>query len=761
MVKQRTCVNGGALALALVMLAGCPKTKPQPDAGVPDACNDKNEALTSPDCVLTLDNTPKLGFISYNGDEDWFRMEMPATLTARSLLHVRAGYGAPNTAVNLSLNVLRDDGAHSLGNGVDSHGQGAPKPVDLVFRFTEPNAKLLALLSDGHLNSPVPIYDVNSQYSVQAEVLTDPDPNEPNDNTPTAVNLSPAGAYVEGQQTGYLSTTDDVDRFTFTVTPSTSGKRRIAYVHLTTQLPPFPPPPYRISFTLLDKSGTPLVEKHAQFNFQAADLATAWLVQPDTYQVVVQAYHSPNTPGPVPGDLRQQYTLDVRVMDETDSHEPNDAASTTVNVTLGAVDGPPSSVSGRLEHQGDQDFFSFGIPANPNPSVIHYQLTWGTNPAARFPSLPGALDRQVRFFTFPSSIPACKTDLTVCPRGDEGDPGLIALVNKFCDQSLCLRSERDESLVFPNLKNFEGTLPIPPHAGTMVLVAYVGDDQNDWADDSDYTLQLQWKSDPDEASRYSGGVEQVTVLPMTVDVPTSASFPAPPAGATTLSGTLSHGYGRLYNFIPANGDGVRGPEDYDAVPSDVDRYEIDLPPQDPAAGPLDRTWELQWKVDHTADGGYAHDLGLDIMFCDGDMLDGGSCTPVGSAPYQPQTLVYTGDSLASWHNASGGALQPVYDRAVTPASETVTARAYGCYCFEPRYTKGGKLFVNVTAVDRSRYDEVPYAVRMAITSYPKAYPLPNDAGTKLCPPPTLPDAGSDGGTSDGGYLPGCRFTQQP
>jgi hypothetical protein len=76
----------------------------------------------------------------------------------------------------------------------------------------------------------------------------------------------------------------------------------------------------------------------------------------------------------------------------------------------------------------------------------------------------------------------------------------------------------------------------------------------------------------------------------------------------------------------------------------------------------------------------------------------------------------------------------------------VLARAYGCFCFEPRFVAGGKFFVNVSAVDRNTYvPAAPYEIWTAFTGYPQSY-QGADGGMISCPP-TGPDAG-------------CQFTQQ-
>jgi hypothetical protein len=339
-------------------------------------------------------------------------------------------------------------------------------------------------------------------------------------------------------------------------------------------------------------------------------------------------------------------------------------------------------------------------------------------------------------------------DPTICPKGYEpfNDPWARLSVEGFCQGSnppLCLQSSRDESVNFANLKNFEGALLIPPHGSTLRYFVVVRDAQDNWADDKDYQLFVEWLSASEEASFYFGGsTKQTKVLSLFSDVPTSASFPVPPGGATQMNGLLSYGYGRWNLNQVQNGQGVRAEQDYDSIISDTDRYELDFPGGLPA--PLDRTWELQWRVAAQAGGASSYDLSLELQFCDGNSPDAGSgCVVVDrSSRGNKLVLSYTPAAIAAWHNP-GGPYQAAYDRA---ADQTVTARAYGCFCFEPRFVRGGKFFVNVSAVDRNTYVPASYQVLTAFTSYPQMYSTA--AGPVSCPP--IP--------TDGG--PGCQFTNQ-
>jgi hypothetical protein len=396
------------------------------------------------------------------------------------------------------------------------------------------------------------------------------------------------------------------------------------------------------------------------------------------------------------------------------------------------------------------------VPANTAPSVLHYRLVPLAGTGGRFPALPELPDRLVRVLTEVPSFSAtdCVTRAEVCPKGYGANRALFEpLVSGWCNQStpLCLHSSREEAESFSNLRNFEGTLPVAAHTTSVRYYFLVQEEGTDWAEDKDYRLEVEWLADPDEAA------PQVGSKSLASD-DSATSFPAPPTGDSfEVHGAISHGQGRLVGNDPVKGQGVRGPTDYDAVPTDVDTFTFTLPSSLPE--PMDRTWELQWEVENLSDGGTPYGLALDLTFCDGDRLDAGSCTPVstGSAG-QPLTLAYRGDSLRAWHSPAGslGNLQPLFALDRSGGVTRVTVQPYACSCLEPRFLRGGTLKVAVSGVDRLDYGQANYTLRTAHTGYPKSFTT-SDGGTATCP---RPDAGvaADGGTFS---TPGCVFSRQP
>ena len=753
--RLRQCPRGTALPRSLLLICaigifgGCNSNGPtdQQDAGgpPPNNCATQAAALANSVCQLALGQTVT-DYIRAPNDQVWYIIQMPASVDPRTLVQVTAGYSAPSTPVNLGVNLINGSDGTSLGRLVDNHAQGAPRPVNFIVRYSVANGKLFVLLSDQSTGRPN--YDVRNQFTLTSQGVIDPDPNHPNNINPTPIPLTDSGGGVlSGANFGYLSTTNEVDKFSVTVAPF-SG-RKIIYVHVGAGVYN-PPVPYLLGYAVFDPDGIKIAEDHVANEFLAPNMATARLAKPGTYTIVIQGWRPADSTADVPGDLRARFDVNVEVMDDVDANEPNDTIDQST-VRLLSLPGSATLV-GRLSYVADNDWYAFDLPANANPTVLHYHLIPLTT-GGRFPPIPKPflqqLAREVRVFTqvsgFADNVYTCRTDNTVCPKGYEmfNDPWAQLEVEGFCQgpPSLCLRAAREESVNFPNLKNFEGVLNVPPHGSTMRFFLVVRDAQDNWADDKDYQLIVEWLPDNDEATFYFGGpVKQLKVAPLAQVA--AAGFPNPPASATHLQGTLSYGYGRWSLNQVQNGQGVRAEQDYDGIISDTDRYELDFPTGLPP--PLDRSWELKWGVGAQVSGASSYDLALELQFCDGYAPDGGTTCVVVDRSSRGNKLVlsYNPASIAAWHNPNGP-FQPAYDRG-TPPDQTVLARAYGCFCFEPRFVAGGKFFVNVSSVDRNTYVPARYDIWTAFTDYPQSYPL--DGGMVSCPAPG-PDAG-------------CQFTQQ-
>lgn len=713
-MSPRTIISAAFTAAFLSLALGCDPTPTEEEEEIPDfvpppdVCNKLEDALTDPACALPLGQVQR-ELLGTQGDTDCYLVQIPAGLTDRSLLHVRAGYSVPATGVNLSINVLRPNNT-SIMSGADIHQQAAPKPVDMIVPFKESGSKILVMVSDAATGGRAH-YDVRAPYSLMVELVENPDANEPNDTTPTPIPLAAEGVSLKGSQTGYVATTNDIDRFSF----EAPGGRKVTYLHITSPRQT-PAPAYRLAYTLKDASDVPVSEGHVANEFNGVDLATVRITNGGRYTLAIQGYRggANDTMMTVPGDLKQQYKIDVLVLPEADSSEPNDTMQTARAVSLSAP-GNTANLTARIGHIPDPDWFGVDLAPSTRPTVLYYKVTPTTN-GGRFATLPGPVDRMVRVFlpvtqgaTEADKQNACRTNASVCPRKDNDDAEMSALVDAYCGLSppRCMISSRVETASFNELKNFEGAIPVPPHASNTRVYVLVQDDGSNWADDLDYQLKVEWRADPDEESRFVGSTEQTVVRTLSSD--SGGTFPVPASGAAfELNGSLTYGHGFTRNLDPVNAQGVRAPDDYDVFTTDKDRYELRFP----TGVTGDQTWELQWEIEHGGTGAPPYDVVLEIEFCVGP-----SCSVVA------RSIGYKGGNLGAWHSAGvqGAAFQPVYSRTALSDRTQVTALAWGCFCFESRFVQAGKFFLTVTGVDRTSYAPAPYHVRTAYTGYPKPY----------------------------------------
>ncbi|MBF5043264.1 hypothetical protein FGE12_12765 [Aggregicoccus sp. 17bor-14] len=495
----------------------------------------------------------------------------------------------------------------------------------------------------------------------------------------------------------------------------------------------------RLGYSLLRPDGSEELSEEAPAA-GAGRLARARLAQPGTYTLAVRALQ-----GAAGGSSRLTYALQVQVLEEADAPEP-DAAPRTV--TLAPASLPAAgSATGRLETEGDVDAFAVDVPARGEPTVLHWRLVpLGTG--GRYPLLPVEPDLSVRVLSRVAPGADCRADVAVCPLAPGASAAALAAREQGCalPEPLCLQALRQQAAGFEELRNFEGVLALPPHTSTQRLLVQVLSASGRWADDRDYRLELSWEVDPDET-----GTPPMQTLQQ--DLRADAGSEPPTGQGFELRGTLLAGHGAL----GSEPRGVRGPSDYDAVPSDVDTFELQLPN---VPAPQDLAWKLAWDVEHDADGGTPYGLAVGLTFCDGDVSAGGSgCTPVTtSSRGNPLTLRYLEAPRVPWHAPDTGAGPLLLTRQREDARlglTTTTLTDEACACFEPRFVRGGTLRLQVSAVGRTSYAPVHYAVRTAWAPYPRSFTL--GTSTVSCPAPvanTLPD----GGVS---WSPGCAFTREP
>jgi hypothetical protein len=769
------------VALVAVLFAGC-SGKGTPDGGTgsapPNICNAQSDAQTETQCQLTLAAPPACFYMDHVGKTLWLQATMPATLNAQSLLEIEASYSpSSGSPVELSLDVVTAAQA-SVASGQNLHDPGAPGPINIV---TTPPASLAGqpvffIITDASNTH----YDINNEFCVTVNVVQDPDQNQAG--VPTAVTLSAGAGGVQTNTppaTGVLSTPGRVDEYSFTVDASIANP----ILYLSVVVPPnpdggvlVPPIAYLMGYTLYDcgpsasasatscagnpptvlPEGSVTATAHMPNVFLPVDLATSLLVKPgDMYVVEIAGVSSSEgDTGTVPGDIRVQYDLTLEEMPDLDPYDgtSTSGAPTPVAPSLGGA--AVTFSSGRLSYVPQIDSFAINLPAQSANTRIQYLITPGTSGTGRFPALP---DAQPRIATLSIPVPAstgtdpgqaCNDDYDTCPNDTPnlsvGGPA-SGLPEEFCELDggpQCLYSYRQEDPDFPQLGNFEGIIPVK--AGTTLINFAYEWQGGQGADDVPYTLSFTWLPEGAENQTPPYHWTPATAIQETLyaDVPTSGSFPVPPAGATTLTGTFTIGDSLTDNSVAT----VRGINDYDAVPSTLDIYQLNFPSVPNTTG-NGATWELQWSVQNSGPGG-TPPVTLEVapFFC--TVADGTTTcmTQESPDPFAGLALLDYNTSGGTWY----GQMATVWDQTVTGGYTVDTVEPGGCFCFQPSYLSNGSFLLYVIGVNRTAYVDANYTITTAITTYPQSN---GDGDGGIC-------QWSDAGIPDGGTEPittGCQM----
>ncbi|RPH68880.1 MAG: hypothetical protein EHM78_17310 [Myxococcaceae bacterium] len=741
---------GGLLLLASA--AGCFKGEvgglPEPPITHPDlACNTAPEARDNPECRLQL-GVEKQEYVQQQNDKDWWVVNV-GTLPARAIVHVVAGYkpgagqdaGNFNTAVNFKINVLDSNNGvvgTSMAFAQDQHGSNPPKLLDLTFRYTKGSNDLYILVEDDNGRK----YDNLSPYSVFVEVVPDPDSNESNDTpaTATQIPLTPTPDGVQGSGGGFIATPGDADYFSI----NAPNPNSVMWIHVVQDCTTTCPPPhlYRLEYFLRNSTGTVVATDAAIVGSLVSDtlmeVGTARLL-PSTgvYTLEVRGYVDPNNQTVIPpGDLNFKYKVEIIIVPLQDPKEPNNSiedakGKPSPDLTIAA--GASGTFTGRISFVPDPDWYRVRLSgASATPHLLHYRVTPSTAPA-RFPPVPGRKDRHLNVTT---EIP--NGSQSECVAGDAGVCIISApssnynypIATNFCQQATpqCLQSARYENYdvppKFPDLANFEGVLQVPPHAGDVDYFFQFEDEGTNWADDTDYTVFVQWLAEPEPVAEAIPEAQRPATMGAGV-------------GATALTGYLSYGIGATDTSLGIAP--ITDVKDYDGRGDDVDTYAVDIPV---GAVPEARLF-WQWRIP-SAGATPPYDLGIRLGFC---VPDGG----VDCASIQTRTqsggsqlgLIYTEEDVTSWWNSPQVTpLEKAYDRSYSgtmPTGNVLTLlRDYACGCLEPRLIPASgtaKMFVSVFPTNRTSWDTgIPYTVETGFGAYPYSFTA-NGGGMVSCPTP--------------------------
>jgi hypothetical protein len=743
------------------LVAGCIKGEVGPqDAPVithPDLnCNSPQAALATAGCRLTL-GQEKQDYIQQKGDQDWWVVNV-GPLQPRSIVHVTAGYRPPagqdaggfNTAVNLQMNILDSTNGTvggSLATAVDAHGSASPTILDITFRYTKNNNDLFIVLQDQSGQQS----DNLSPYFLKVEVILDPDVNEPNDTpaTATPIVLTATNGGVGGSNGGYLSTPGDLDYYSIPA-PNPSSVMWIR-VGEDPAAPSPPPHRFRLEYFLRDPTGlvvaTDSSSAGSQFSQNLVQIGTARLLKmTGTYTLEVRAYVDPNNATVIPpGDLAFKYKVEVIIVPLQDNVEiagNNTIDDAKVNPLAlqppqPLAPGESVTITGRISFVPDPDYYIVRLAGDPSgrPHLLHYKVTPSKAPA-RFPPVPGPVDRQLLVSTeVPAgSQPACAAgDAGVCIISADVSNFNYPLATNLCvaPTPQCLQSTRyenqDTPLKFQNLANFESVLQVPPHAGTVDYYFLFQDQGNNWADDTDYTILVQWLPEPDPAEAVPDPQRPVTM----------SATPGP--AQTPFGGYLSYGIGATdlsLGIAP-----ITDTRDYDGRGDDVDTFAITVP----VAVATQSELYFQWHIPAASVTSMPYDLGIHLAFC---VPDGGvACASVQTAPLTNPGgqlgLEYETTPVTSWWNigAQFTPLEPAYDPrsyiGTAPNGEALTVLSqYACGCLENRLIAqggGATMYVSVFPINRTSWlPEVPYTVEMGHGPYPYSFTA-QGGGTVNCP----------------------------
>lgn len=729
------------------------------DAGSlpPDFCNSRAEADSdSVHCHLVVNpagGTERktdvyLSRLADGGvDKDWYLAVMPPSLNSKSLLRVNAGYQVPQTGVNFRVNLLTEAGdgtLRSIATAVDKHGAAAPKPVDLILPPTTllAGSKVYVLVDDEGADTKVHV-DNRNPYSVLVEVRDNPDSHEPNDTKAqaTAIAMSDDSEGKAGTSSGYLATENDEDQYVFPVTDVSGNDKNLLYVRVSgpNPHPVNPPPPYKLGYTLYDPQDRVVSEGHMENEFIRIDLATSRVTtgKNGQWRLVVKGWRSEGSQEKISGTMAVKYDVQVRVLPERDASEPNETSATAKLVSLAApANGGSTSTQlrGKLSAVPDEEWFRLDLPSRGRPSTLRYKLTVAGAGGRFEPLSSGQLTQGPnRYVRVLAALPAggtaqtCVSSQTVCPksyRSASSSPEQAVFVNAWCNTPvtpLCLVSQRnaEQDPPFTAMKNAVGAVPVSAAGGTFyVLLRDEGLGTAKYADDRDWTLDVTWADDADEAGR------------------TSASTTVALGGSMTAStGELTYGYGAfIEGFDFTSGRGIRGSLllDYDAFETDEDLYEFTFGGATGAQG-----WAIEWTIDKTSGPRSADELFFELTFCTGASPGTGGSLCEGAST---ELFGFNAGTATPWYLDSSSASNAthLFTRTETDTAITITAEPVGCWCFSDPRVASGHFFMNVLGANRISNEPIKYALRQRLGAYP-AFPSAScpgnagvDAGTSTC-----------------------------
>lgn len=688
----RKSVRRIALALcSAVGLCACPPpVQPTPpDASFVHECTTKELADQNPDqCTLTPGEESQ-SKIDQLGKVDWWVLDIPEPLPARALLTVTAQYNVPSTPVVLTVNVTEENGSTSIASGTDprrasSSSAGGPGPAQAVARLVRAGKYYVIVRHDTSADDPAA--DKKNFYSVTAHVDSDPDQNEPNDESAQATNITLAGCGSFATATGALSTQGDMDRFKFDVSPCNGG-RTILYMSI--EAPASPGPQIRLNYVLNGPAGV-VANDYSKSPMKDQLVATARLSGAGHYELALNAYMGPKDIVPPAGDTTFVYLVKIGLFPDKDANEGaagNDSPDTATSV--GLAPGGSKDFEGRLSYTGDYDTYKIDVAGDAR---VYYKLNY-TKDAGQFPAVPTLVPKQLTVFTVDKSAS--------CASKCGGD---MSYTVPWCNKSQCLHQERMDDAKIADYANYEGQLIMPSGTGPYYIqLGYTG---AEGGDDIPYKLTIAVKS---------------ALAPSTQANPRVVNLPG--EGQTAIT----WGWGAFGSGVPNSLPELpRSVLDYDKE-HQVEFLEFRFP-----ASAADQAFALKWKIDPPAgkSSGRAYDIAMQMAFC-----KDAACSAVDPMP-ENGAIGYISGQTNPWYVDRSDAGLPGMQAAYQfdSGSGTFEARSAMCTCIDAAHLAAGKFKVAVEAINRTTYDDSTIHFQFALSSYP--FTAVNDSGTAFqCPTP--------------------------
>lgn len=323
---------------------------------------DQNEPNDSAAAATALSpGVAAFGTIGFQGDEDWFALEVGEG----QLLEIELVAPAGSSPVRFRWELFAPDGTTRIAQSTEPPG-GAPWPVESR-SVGNVAGRYLVRVSDAPEDGAAA--DLERVYQLTVRLVAEPDPHDlaaPNESHQTATRIA-AGQTV----TGYIASTSDADYYAFEVPGATAQRPRLVVVRAEME----GRSPVDLSFTVLGRDGrTPICEQRdgdlckalrfvrdgeaAPARLSTAHVATA----AGTHYVVVRDLQDNDF------DRTTPYRLTVELPDEPDPNETYGTGNRTTAVpvlaataTTGLVIGYPW-VEGHISHANDQDWYRFDFP---------------------------------------------------------------------------------------------------------------------------------------------------------------------------------------------------------------------------------------------------------------------------------------------------------------------------------------------------------------------------------------------------------------